>query len=100
MAYYTALEQVGKSWGKENVSDTGLSSELLAEIEAQNLNLEGLKATLRSYQTFGTKYIVHQKKTLLGDEMGLGKTMQAIAAMAAQSAISAVFGSLPKSTIL
>lgn len=83
VAYYLALEQVGKSWGKENVSDTGLSSELLKEIEAHPLNLEGLKATLRSYQTFGVKYIVHQKRSLLGDEMGLGKTMQAIASMCA-----------------
>ena len=83
VAYYTALEQVGKSFSKENVSDTGLSSELLAEIEAHNLNLDGLNATLRSYQTFGVKYIAHQKRVLLGDEMGLGKTMQAIAAMVA-----------------
>ena len=83
MAYYTALEQVGKSFAKENVSDTGLSSELLAEIEAHELNLEGLNATLRSYQTFGVKYIAHQKRVLLGDEMGLGKTMQAIASMVA-----------------
>ncbi len=83
IAYYTALEQVGKSFCKETVSDTGLSSELLAEIEAHNLNLEGLKATLRSYQTFGVKYIAHQKRVLLGDEMGLGKTMQAIASMVA-----------------
>ncbi len=83
VAYYTALEQSGKSFAKENVSDTGLSSELLAEIEAHNLNLEGLKATLRSYQTFGVKYIAHQKRVLLGDEMGLGKTMQAIASMVA-----------------
>ena len=83
VAYYTALEQVGKSFAKENVSDTGLSSELLAEIEAHELNLEGLNATLRSYQTFGVKYIAHQKRVLLGDEMGLGKTMQAIASMVA-----------------
>lgn len=83
VAYYTALEQVGKSFGKESVNDTGLSSELLKEIEAHPLNLEGLNATLRSYQTFGVKYIVHQKRTLLGDEMGLGKTMQAIASMCA-----------------
>ena len=83
VAYYTALEQVGKSFAKENVSDTGLSSKLLAEIEAHPLNLEGLNATLRSYQTFGVKYIAHQKRVLLGDEMGLGKTMQAIAAMVA-----------------
>ena len=83
VAYYTALEQVGKSFAKENASDTGLSSELLAEIEAHELNLEGLNATLRSYQTFGVKYIAHQKRVLLGDEMGLGKTMQAIASMVA-----------------
>jgi SNF2 family DNA or RNA helicase len=48
--------------------------------------LKFLKATLRSYQTFGAKYIVHQKRSLLGDEMGLGKTVQAIAAMAALAA--------------
>ena len=83
VAYYTALEQAGKTWGKEKLSDTGLSSELLAEIEAHNLDLTGLNATLRSYQTFGVKYIVHQKRALLGDEMGLGKTMQAISAMVA-----------------
>lgn len=83
VAYYTALEQVGKSWAKDSLNDTGLSSELLKEIEAQPIDLTGLKATLRSYQTFGVKYIVHQKRTLLGDEMGLGKTMQAIAAMCA-----------------
>ncbi|MBQ7386456.1 MAG: DEAD/DEAH box helicase [Ruminococcus sp.] len=83
VAYYTALEQVGKSFGKDTKNDTGLSSELLAEIEAHSLNLEGLNATLRSYQTFGVKYIAHQKRVLLGDEMGLGKTMQAIAAMVA-----------------
>ena len=29
----------------------------------------------------GVKYILHQKKALLGDEMGLGKTIQAIATM-------------------
>lgn len=83
VAYYTALEQVGKSFAKDTAADTGLSSELLAEIEAHTLDLTGLNATLRSYQTFGVKYIVHQKRTLLGDEMGLGKTMQAIAAMVA-----------------
>lgn len=86
VSYYTALEQVGKSFGKESTADTGLSSELLKEIEAHELNLDGLNATLRSYQTFGVKYIVHQKRTLLGDEMGLGKTMQAIASMCALKA--------------
>lgn len=84
--YYTQLEQLGLNWEKQEAVPGGLPAQLAAEIEAQPLDLRHLKATLRSYQTFGTKYIVHQKKTLLGDEMGLGKTVQAIAAMAALAA--------------
>ena len=83
--YYTELENLGLNWEKQE-TPTGLPAELAAEIEAQQLDLRHLKATLRSYQTFGAKYIVHQKKTLLGDEMGLGKTVQAIASMAALAA--------------
>lgn len=58
-------------------------AELAQAVSARKLDLSLLKATLRPYQLFGTKYILAQKNTLLGDEMGLGKTMQAIAAMAA-----------------
>lgn len=83
VSYYTELERISTAFQKEGLEDTGLSSQLLAEIQAHNLNLQGLRATLRSYQEFGVKYIVHQGKTLLGDEMGLGKTMQAIASMLA-----------------
>ena len=83
--YYAELENLGLHWEKQETAG-GLPAQLAAEIEAQQLDLKYLKATLRSYQTFGTKYIVHQKKTLLGDEMGLGKTVQAIAAMAALAA--------------
>jgi len=83
--YYAELEQLGLNWEKNDTTH-GLPAQLAAEIEAQQLDLRYLKATLRTYQTFGTKYIVHQKKTLLGDEMGLGKTVQAIAAMAALAA--------------
>lgn len=85
-AYYAELEKLGLQWGKNDTAPGGLPAQLAAEIEAQTLDLRHLKATLRNYQTFGTKYIVHQKKTLLGDEMGLGKTIQAIAAMAALKA--------------
>lgn len=84
-AYYVELEKLGLNWEKQE-TPAGLPAELAAKIEAQQLDLRHLKATLRSYQTFGTKYIVHQKKTLLGDEMGLGKTVQAIASMAALAA--------------
>ncbi len=84
--YYSTLEKYCKHLDTSDESKTGLSDELLKEIEAQPLDLKYMKATLRSYQTFGVKYAVHQKRTLLGDEMGLGKTIQAIAAMAALKA--------------
>lgn len=84
-AYYAELENLGLHWEKQETAG-GLPAQLAARVEARELDLRYLKATLRSYQTFGAKYIVHQKRTLLGDEMGLGKTVQAIAAMAALAA--------------
>lgn len=84
--YYTSLEQVGQGLVSADSSNMGLPARLVKEVEAHPLDLQYLKATLRSYQTFGVKYIVHQKRTLLGDEMGLGKTVQAIASMAALKA--------------
>ncbi len=84
--YYSTLEQYCKHLDTSEQKKTGLSDELLAKIEAQPIDLKFMKATLRSYQTFGVKYAVSQKRTLLGDEMGLGKTIQAIAAMAALKA--------------
>ena len=51
--------------------------------DLEEINLSGLKCTLRKYQENGVKYIIHQKRVMLGDEMGLGKTIQAIASMVA-----------------
>lgn len=83
--YYATLEAIDKRTSFDNTSSL-LPSELVQDINALELDLSLLNATLRSYQDFGAKYIVHQKRVLLGDEMGLGKTMQAIAAMAAHAA--------------
>lgn len=80
--YMAELEYLGLNWVKTSQTPAGLPEELVHQIQNHTLDLQYLKATLRSYQTFGTQYIVHQGKTLLGDEMGLGKTVQAIAAMA------------------
>ena len=92
-AYYALLENivdyhdmpdtedaVAVQTARAMTGDSSLSAELLQSIENYPLDVTRLKANLRRYQTFGTKYILHQKKVLLGDEMGLGKTMQAIAA--------------------
>lgn len=80
--YYAMLEKVmGEETGHNvNAGIGSLPEELLQSIENYELDLSLLKANLRRYQTFGTKYILHQERVLLGDEMGLGKTMQAIAA--------------------
>lgn len=59
----------------------GLPEELAREIQEECFFPEGLQCTLRRYQEWGVKYILHQERVLLGDEMGLGKTVQAIAAM-------------------
>lgn len=82
-AFYAMLEAVmGDDFAR--TAETGVNAlpeELLQSIENFPLQTGSLKATLRRYQSFGTKYILHQERVLLGDEMGLGKTMQALAAM-------------------
>lgn len=80
--YYTALERI-LNVKLNNYKRNGLSTELAEDINQMELGLSGLKCTLRSYQEFGVKYIIHQGNVLLGDEMGLGKTVQAIGAMVA-----------------
>ena len=57
----------------------GLTEDIIETVHAFPLNTDGLDLTLRGYQTFGAKYALTFKRTLLGDEMGLGKTIQAIA---------------------
>jgi superfamily II DNA or RNA helicase len=75
-AYYTLLENLGL---RESASPAaGMPTELVAAVEKYPLELRHMKTELRDYQVFGAKYVLSQKKTLLGDEMGLGKTIQAL----------------------
>lgn len=79
--YYNLLEElVPGVLGNGDVL-YGLPEDLAREIQEQAFFPDGLKVTLRRYQEWGVKYILHQKNALLGDEMGLGKTVQAIATM-------------------
>ncbi|MCD2186619.1 DEAD/DEAH box helicase [Actinomycetospora soli] len=82
--YYTTLGQiVGLDLGEEAAAGN-LPAEIVAAVHAQPLDevlLEG-KVSLRGYQSFGARYALVQRRTLLGDEMGLGKTVQSIAVMA------------------
>lgn len=78
--YYTALEGMGLAAARSPAS--GLPADMVVDIENYPLDTTHMKATLRQYQQFGTKYILRQQKVLLGDEMGLGKTIQALAVFA------------------
>ena len=78
--YYTVVEKLADIEIKDDV-DEDIDVLLLKQIQAIPLFLESFHTELRHYQEFGTKYILHQKRVLLGDEMGLGKTIQAIAIM-------------------
>lgn len=79
--YFTTLENVCPGILGDTEDVYGLPEDLAREIQDQCFFPDGLLCTLRRYQEWGVKYILHQEKVLLGDEMGLGKTVQAIAAM-------------------
>ena len=80
-AYYALFEKYAGTGASEELVYSSIPAQLAAEINAEELHADRFNGTLRAYQEFGAKYILHQKRVLLGDEMGLGKTIQAIAAM-------------------
>ena len=89
-AYYAQLEKLDRAIGTRiDNSYSGLPEELVREVETEPIYVDGLHASLRSYQEFGVRYILRQGSVLLGDEMGLGKTIQAIAAMVSLRALGA-----------
>ena len=89
-SYYAQLDKLGREISASiDNSYNGLPVELVRAVEMQPLHVDGLRATLRSYQEFGVRYILRQGNVLLGDEMGLGKTVQAIAAMVSLKALGA-----------
>ncbi|WP_196803006.1 DEAD/DEAH box helicase [Butyrivibrio sp. MC2013] len=84
-AYYAVLETIDQSFSPAPLSGS-FPARLADEIMKEEPDLSMLNVTLRPYQDFGCKYILHQKRVLLGDEMGLGKTIQAIAAISSLAA--------------
>ena len=81
VAFFNVIEEVVPGALGNEDSLYGLPEDLAQEIQDEAFFPDGLLCTLRRYQEWGVKYILHQEKALLGDEMGLGKTIQAIAAM-------------------
>ncbi len=79
--FYNVIEELCPGVLGNEDSIYGLPEDLAREIQDECYFPDGLLCTLRKYQEWGVKYILHQGKVLLGDEMGLGKTVQAIASM-------------------
>ena len=81
--FFGALEQVCPGLLGDEDDRCGLPEQLARQVQQEEFSLNGLSCQLRRYQQWGVRYILRQKRVLLGDEMGLGKTVQAIAAMVA-----------------
>lgn len=80
---YNLLEKLMPEAFSSTSNGYGLPEKLANQIKTTTFDTTGLNCELRTYQTWGVRYILHQNNVLLGDEMGLGKTVQAIAAMTA-----------------
>lgn len=80
---YGLLEKLMPEAFSSTSNGYGLPEKLAQQIKTTSFDTTGLKCELRTYQSWGVRYILHQGNVLLGDEMGLGKTVQAIAAMVA-----------------
>ena len=81
-AVYAAAEKLSGVCAPARLLYNSIPEQLAASVQAVGLLTGSFRGDLRAYQAFGVRYILHQKRVLLGDEMGLGKTIQAMAAMA------------------
>lgn len=80
--FYAELERLTGASGPVSVQLGGLATEIVLRVQRQELDETLLRGSLRAYQHFGARFILAQRRVILGDEMGLGKTFQAIAALA------------------
>ncbi len=87
--FYALLERFADVRPPAALIYSSIPEALAAEVDAEPLDLSAFRGNLRAYQSFGAKYILHQRRVLLGDEMGLGKTVTAIAAVADRFAADA-----------
>ncbi|MEV0459599.1 DEAD/DEAH box helicase [Catellatospora methionotrophica] len=78
--YLTLLAEVtGERTGSG--PDGRLSADDAARIDELRLDTSLLNSTLRGYQSFGARFMIVQRRVILGDEMGLGKTVETLAVM-------------------
>ena len=84
-AFIAAFEQLRAPTETHTAGGRGrfgdVPNDIANRVEMSPLDQGPLRASLRRYQDFGARYLIVQRRTLLGDDMGLGKTVQVLAAM-------------------
>ncbi|MCQ3802510.1 MAG: DEAD/DEAH box helicase [bacterium] len=77
--YNGLLTEIGGLDPEEAASQGFLPEDIVHRVNNSDLNTTLLHASLRGYQSFGSRYALVQESVILGDEMGLGKTIEALA---------------------
>jgi superfamily II DNA or RNA helicase len=79
--YYSLLAEISERPPDTAAAEGFLPDEIAERVRIQQLDDSRRRVSLRGYQAFGARFVLAQRKVILGDEMGLGKTIQAIAVL-------------------
>lgn len=75
-------ERINYFLGQKEAEKQKMQQNLISSSSmAAELDVEGFKGVLMPFQKAGVKYIIENKRVIVGDEMGLGKTIETIAAV-------------------
>lgn len=80
--YFGMLTELGFMTEDEENMHGDLPEDIIEAVRAVDLKRTHLTASLRTYQSFGARFALVQKRVVIGDEMGLGKTLEALAVFA------------------
>jgi superfamily II DNA or RNA helicase len=80
--YYSLLAEISGQLLDTAAAEGYLPEDIAERVRTQPLDDSHRRVSLRGYQAFGARFVLAQRRVILGDEMGLGKTIQAIAVLA------------------
>ncbi|GAA2065813.1 DEAD/DEAH box helicase [Catenulispora yoronensis] len=80
--YYSLLTEISGQPPDTAAAEGYLPEGIAERVRTQRLDDTHRRVSLRGYQAFGARFVLAQRRVILGDEMGLGKTIQAIAVLA------------------
>lgn len=80
--YYSLLAELTGRGPDPEAAEGFVPGQIAEHVHAQELDDTRRRVSLRGYQAFGARFVLAQRRVILGDEMGLGKTIQALAVLA------------------